>query len=140
MQLIIRNLKFLVIGICFGIIFTKSEVISWFRIQEMFQLQSFHMFGVIGTAVITAMLSVWLIKKLQLKTIKGDAINIPKKEFTWGVPIGGTIFGLGWAITGACPGPIFALIGNGFIVAIVILLSAIAGTFVYGLLKEKLPH
>jgi uncharacterized protein len=132
MQLIIRNLKFLVIGICFGIIFTKSEVISW--------LQSFHMFGVIGTAVITAMLSVWLIKKLQLKTIKGDAINIPKKEFTWGVPIGGTIFGLGWAITGACPGPIFALIGNGFIVAIVILLSAIAGTFVYGLLKEKLPH
>lgn len=135
-----KNLKYLLIGMLFGIILVKSEVISWFRIQEMFRLESFHMYGVIGSAVITGMLGVLLIRKLGIRTISGEAIVIPKKPFTKGNIFGGLIFGLGWAITGACPGPLFAQIGSGFTVVIVTLLSAVAGTWVYGLLKEKLPH
>ena len=136
----IRNIKFLVLGILFGIILVKSEVISWFRIQEMFRLQAFHMYGIIGSAIVTGMISVLVIKRFQLKTVSGDVIVIPKKEFQWGNVYGGLIFGLGWAITGACPGPLFAQIGSGFLVIAVTLLSAIAGTWVYGLLRDKLPH
>ncbi|HEY8781331.1 MAG TPA: DUF6691 family protein [Mucilaginibacter sp.] len=136
----IRNIKFLVLGILFGIILVKSEVISWFRIQEMFRLQAFHMYGIIGSAIVTGMISVLVIKRFQLKTVSGDVIVIPKKEFHWGNVYGGLIFGLGWAITGACPGPLFAQIGSGFLVIAVTLLSAIAGTWVYGLLRDKLPH
>jgi uncharacterized membrane protein YedE/YeeE len=132
--------KYLVMGVVFGIILTKSEVISWYRIQEMFRLQSFHMFGVIGSAVITGIVSVWVIKKLNIKTISGEKIEIPAKEFNKGQIYGGLIFGFGWAITGACPGPLFALIGSGFSVIIVTLLSAIAGTWVYGRFKNTLPH
>lgn len=132
--------KYLVIGMVFGIILVKSEVISWYRIQEMFRLQSFHMFGVIGSAVLTGMFSVWLIKKLNIKTISGQKIELPKKTFNKGQVIGGLIFGFGWAITGACPGPLFAQIGSGFTVVIVTLFSAIAGTWVYGLIRERLPH
>ncbi|MGZ3873530.1 MAG: DUF6691 family protein [Mucilaginibacter sp.] len=135
-----RNLKYLVTGLLFGIILVKSEVISWFRIQEMFRLQGFHMYGVIGSAIITAMISVLLIKRFQVKTIKGEAITIPAKTFNWGNVYGGLIFGLGWAITGACPGPLFAQIGSGYLITAVTLLSAITGTWVYGLLREKLPH
>ncbi|WP_253906393.1 DUF6691 family protein [Chitinophaga sp. SYP-B3965] len=135
-----KNLKYLLIGMLFGIILVKSEVISWFRIQEMFRLESFHMYGVIGSAVITGILGVLLIRKLGIRTISGEAIVLPKKPFTKGNIFGGLIFGLGWAITGACPGPLFAQIGSGFTVVIVTLLSAVAGTWVYGLLKEKLPH
>ena len=136
----IRNIKYLIAGALFGIVLVKSEVISWFRIQEMFRLQAFHMYGVIGSAIVVGMLSVFIIKRLQLKTITGEEIVIPTKKFHWGNVYGGLIFGLGWAITGACPGPLFAQIGSGFLVTIITLLSAIAGTWVYGLLKEKLPH
>ena len=134
------NIKYLIVGIMFGIVFVKAEVISWFRIQEMFRLQSFHMFGVIGSAVVTGIISVWLIKKFNIKTIKGEKIELPTKKFNKGQVYGGLIFGFGWAITGACPGPLFAQIGSDFSVIIITLFSAIAGTWVYGLLREKLPH
>jgi uncharacterized protein len=133
------NLKYLFVGLAFGIVFVKAEIISWFRIQEMFHLQSFFMYGVIGTAVVTGMLSVFLIKKLNLKTIKGEAITFEDKKFSKGQIYGGLIFGIGWAITGACPGPLFAQIGSGFGVVIVTFLSALAGTWVYGYFEKKLP-
>ena len=133
-------LKYLILGLLFGIILVKSEVISWYRIQEMFRLQSFHMFGVIGSAVLTGIISVWVIKKLKIKTIRGKKIELPTKKFNKGQIYGGLIFGFGWAITGACPGPLFAQIGSGFSVIIITLLSAIAGTWVYGLIRERLPH
>lgn len=134
------NLKYLAIGIIFGIVFTKAEIISWFRIQEMFRFESFHMYGIIGSAIITAMISIFIIKKLKLKSIYGEPIKIPKKEFNKGNIYGGLIFGLGWAMTGACPGPLFAQIGTGATVIIVTLLSAVLGTWVYGKFREKLPH
>lgn len=139
-SLIGSNLKYTVVGIMFGIVFVKAEIISWYRIQEMFRLHSFHMYGVIGTAVLVGMLSVWAIKKFKIKTIQGETVIFQDKKFTWGNVIGATMFGLGWAITGACPGPLFAQIGSGFLVVTVTLLSAVAGTWVYGLLREKLPH
>lgn len=135
-----KNLKFILVGVCFGIILIKSEVISWFRIQEMFRLQSFHMYGIIGSAIVVAMISILLIKRFNIKTIYQEPIVIPDKKFNWGYVYGGLIFGLGWALTGACPGPLFAQIGSGILVTTVTLLSAIAGTWVYGLLREKLPH
>ncbi|HEX5153374.1 MAG TPA: DUF6691 family protein [Parafilimonas sp.] len=134
------NFKYLIAGIVFGIVLVKSEVISWFRIQEMFRLQSFHMYGVIGTAVATGMISVWLIKKFKLKTIHGEAIHFHKKKFNKGQIIGGLLFGFGWAMTGACPGPLFAQLGAGFTAISVVIVSAIAGTWTYGKLREKLPH
>lgn len=134
------NFKYLLMGILFGIVFVKAEVISWFRIQEMFRLQSFHMFGVIGMAVVTGMISVWIIKKFNIKTIHGEPISIAPKKFNKGQIYGGLIFGFGWAITGACPGPLFAQIGTGALVVVVTLLSAILGTWVYGYFREKLPH
>jgi uncharacterized membrane protein YedE/YeeE len=133
-------LKYLLVGIIFGIAFVKAEIISWFRIQEMFRLQSFHMYGVIGTAVLVGMISVWLIKKFKVKTIYGEPIVFHQKKFNKGQVIGGLIFGFGWAMTGACPGPLFAQIGMGVLVVTVVLLSAIAGTWVYGYFREKLPH
>lgn len=135
-----HNLKYLVAGIIFGIIFVKAEVISWFRIQEMFRLQSFHMYGIIGSAVVVGMISVWLIKKFNIKTIYGEPISIPSKKFNKGQIYGGLIFGFGWAITGACPGPLFAQIGTGALAVSVTLLGAIAGTWVYGYFRDKLPH
>lgn len=136
----IKNLKYLILGVLFGIVFVKAEIISWFRIQEMFRLQSFHMYGVIGSAVVVGILSVFLIKKFKIKTISGEAIVIRPKAFNKGQIYGGLLFGMGWAITGACPGPLYGQIGSGFIAVIVTLLSAIAGTWVYGSLKDKLPH
>ena len=135
-----KNLKYLIAGALFGIVLVKSEVISWFRIQEMFRFQAFHMYGVIGSAVVVGMISVWLIKRFNLRSVNGEPIVIPKKEFTWGNVYGGLIFGLGWAITGACPGPLFALIGSGLPVIAITLLSAVAGTWVYGLVRNHLPH
>jgi uncharacterized protein len=135
-----HNVKYLVAGILFGIILVKAEVISWFRIQEMFRLQSFHMYGVIGSAVVTGIISLQIIKRLKLKSIYGETIILPQKKFNKGQVFGGLIFGFGWAITGACPGPLFAQIGTGLMVVIVTLLSAIGGTWIYGLLREKLPH
>ncbi|MBD3905332.1 YeeE/YedE family protein [Chryseobacterium sp. Ch-15] len=134
------NLKYLLVGIFFGIVFVKAEVISWFRIQEMFRLQSFHMYGIIGTAILTGMVSIWLIKRFNIKTIHGEPISIALKKFNKGQIYGGLIFGFGWAITGACPGPLFAQIGTGALVVTVTLLSAIFGTWVYGYFREKLPH
>lgn len=134
------NIKYLIVGILFGIVFVKSEVVSWFRIQEMFRFQSFHMYGVIGSAVIVGALSVWLIKRYKIKTISGDLITFSTKKFNKGQIYGGLIFGLGWGITGACPGPLFAQIGMGAFVVIVVLLSAIAGTWVYGKYRDSLPH
>jgi uncharacterized protein len=135
-----HNLKYLLAGLLFGIILVKSEVISWFRIQEMFRLQSFHMFGVIGSAVVVGMISVWLIKKYKINTIYGEPIEFVNKKFNKGNIYGGLLFGFGWAITGACPGPLFAQIGTGATVIIVTLLSAIAGTWVYGRFRNQLPH
>jgi uncharacterized membrane protein YedE/YeeE len=135
-----KNLKFLFLGLLFGIILIKSEVVSWFRIQEMFRLQAFHMYGIIGSAIVVAMISIAIIKRFNIKTISGEPVVIPQKTFHWGNVYGGLIFGLGWAITGACPGPLFAQIGGGFAIVIVTLLSAIAGTWVYGLLRDRLPR
>ena len=134
------NLKYSAWGILFGIVFVKAEIVSWFRIQEMFRFESFHMYGVIGTAVVVGALSVLLIKRLKARTIYGEEIHIPDKTFNKGQIYGGITFGLGWAITGACPGPLFAQIGAGFPVIFVTFLSAWAGTWVYGLLREQLPH
>lgn len=134
------NLKYLIVGIFFGIVFVKAEIISWFRIQEMFNLESFHMYGVIGCAVFVGLISVQLIKKFNIKTLDGEKIEIQPKTFSKGQIYGGLLFGFGWAITGACPGPLFAQIGTGATVIIVTLLSAIAGTWFYGLIKDKLPH
>lgn len=137
---IVHNFRYSLIGILFGIVFVKAEIISWFRIQEMFRLQSFHMYGVIGSAVVVGIVSVWLIKKLGLKAMDGTPVTFQSKKLHKGQIFGGLMFGLGWAMTGACPGPLFAQIGSGVTVVLVVLLSAIAGTWVYGYLKEKLPH
>lgn len=134
------NLKYLAAGLFFGFVLIKAEVMSWFRIQEMFRLQSFHMYGVIGSAIATGMLSVWLIRKLGIKTIYGEPIRFVYKKLNKGNIYGGILFGFGWALTGACPGPLYAQIGSGATVVIITLLSAIAGTWVYGYFRERLPH
>ena len=136
-----RRIRFLLVGIVFGIIMTKSEVISWLRIYEMFKFKSFHMFGVIGSAVAVGIILVQIIKRTGMKSAVGTRIQFQDKVKTWPrYIIGGIIFGLGWALTGACPGPMAVLIGNGFLVFSVVILSATMGTFVYGLIKNKLPH
>lgn len=134
------NFKYALAGIWFGIILVKSEVVSWFRIQEMFHLQSFHMYGVIGTAIVTGIISLLIIKQFKLKTIHGEPVILLPKQFNKGQVYGGLLFGFGWALTGACPGPLFALIGSGATVIIAVLASAVAGTWVYGYLRDKLPH
>ena len=134
------NLKYALVGLLFGVVFIKAEIVSWYRIQEMFRLQSFHMYGVIGTAVAVGALSVFLIKKLNIKTIYGETIDFSPKKFNKGQIIGGLTFGFGWAMTGACPGPLFAQIGSGALATGVTLLSAIVGTWVYGYFRERLPH
>ena len=134
------NLVYAFMGILFGIVFVKAEIVSWFRIQEMFRFESFHMYGVIGTAVVVGVISVFIIKKYNLKTLDGEKVVITPKTFNKGQIIGGLLFGLGWAITGACPGPLFAQIGSGFTVVIITFLSALAGTWCYGYFKDKLPH
>lgn len=135
-----HNLKYVAVGILFGITFVKAEIISWFRIQEMFRLQSFHMYGVIGTAVAVGALSVFLIKKFGVKTVYGEKIEFHDKTFNKGQIFGGLLFGFGWAMTGACPGPLFAMLGTGALAIGATILSAIAGTWVYGYFREKLPH
>ncbi|MBX2893675.1 MAG: YeeE/YedE family protein [Saprospiraceae bacterium] len=135
-----HNLKYAAVGVLFGITFVKAEIISWFRIQEMFRLQSFHMYGVIGTAVAVGALSVFLIKKFKVRTIHGEAITFQDKKFNKGQIFGGLLFGFGWAMTGACPGPLFATLGTGALAISVTILSAIAGTWVYGYFRDRLPH
>lgn len=136
----VQNLKYLIVGTVFGIVFVKAEIISWFRIQEMFRLQSFFMYGVIGTAILVGMLSIWLINRFKIRALNGESIQLEDKKFNKGQIYGGLIFGIGWAITGACPGPLFAQIGSGFLVVSLTFISALAGTWVYGYFKEKLPH
>ncbi|HRP56475.1 DUF6691 family protein [Agriterribacter sp.] len=137
---LVSNIKYGLLGIFFGIVFVKAEIVSWFRIQEMFKLQSFHMYGVIGSAVIVGMIGVALIKKYNARSIEGEKIHLEPKRFHKGQIYGGLIFGLGWAITGACPGPLYAQIGTGATVIIITLLSAVAGTWVYGRFMNRLPH
>jgi uncharacterized protein len=133
--------RYLFIGIVFGITLTKAEVISWYRIFEMFKFQSFHMYGVIGSSVVLGIIFIQLIKRFSIKSIDGKAIDFTDKEpgYTRYL-IGGSMFGIGWAMTGACPGPLFILLGNGIGVIGIVILSALAGTYVYGLVKNKLPH
>ncbi len=135
-------LKYLLFGTLFGFVLTKAEVISWFRIQEMFRFQDFHMYGVIGGAIVVGLISVQIIKRYNVKDIYGQEINIAPKDPTtmYRYAIGGTIFGLGWALTGACPGPLFALVGSGLTIILIPIIGALIGTYVYGLIKEKLPH
>lgn len=135
-----HNVKYVVAGFFFGIVFVKAEIVSWFRIQEMFRLQSFHMYGIIGSAVVTAAIGLWVIRRFNVKTIYGEEIVVNVKPYNKGVVIGGLLFGLGWAITGACPGPLYAQLGTGATVVVITLLSALAGTWLYGLVREKLPH
>lgn len=136
-----KHLKFLLMGILFGIIMVKSEAASWYRIQEMFLFQSFHMYGIIGTAVTLGAIGIFIIKKMKMKDLHGKEIYIePKEKKVVRYLAGGTIFGLGWAMTGACPGPMYVLVGQGLPAMAIVLVSAILGTLVYGALSEKLPH
>lgn len=135
-----KNIKFLIIGAVFGMVLTKTEAVSWFRIQEMFRFQSFHMYGIIGSAVVVGLISVLLLKRFNVKTLDGEAIVIPDKKLNKGSIIGGTIFGMGWALAGACPGPLYALIGAGYPVIFAAILSALLGTWLYSYLRPKLPH
>lgn len=136
-----KAIKYILVGFIFGIVLTKSEAVSWYRIYEMFQFQSFHMYGIIMVAIATGIVGLQIIKRKQLNDIKGNPIVILDKEKGslryW---IGGLLFGLGWALVGSCPGPIFILIGAGFLSMILVLLGALLGTFIYGLLKDKLPE
>ena len=136
-----KNIKFLVIGVLFGIILSKSEVVSWYRIYEMFKFKSFHMFGIIGSAVVVSMIFMQLFKKGTIKNYLGK--NIVTKEKKKGfirTLVGGTIFGLGWALAGACPGPMFVLVGHGITAILIVILGAVLGAFIYGLLSKKLPN
>lgn len=136
-----KFLKFLFVGIFFGIVLVKSEAVSWYRIFEMFKFQSFHMYGIIGSAVVLGALSLWLIRRLNVKSTEGHTIQLPEKEKNYTANIiGGAIFGLGWALAGACPGPMYILLGTGVFSMLIVIAAATLGTFVYGLLKGKLPH
>ncbi|MFL9843658.1 DUF6691 family protein [Flavobacterium rhizosphaerae] len=136
-----KFIKFLLVGLVFGIVLTKSEAVSWYRIYEMFHFQSFHMYGIIGTAVVVGVIGIQLIKRNNIKDITGQPIVIPDKTKGYkNYLIGGLIFGLGWGLVGTCPGPIFILIGAGFLAVGIIFIGALLGTYLYGLLKNKLPH
>ncbi|RAU82841.1 DUF6691 family protein [Pontibacter arcticus] len=136
-----NGLKFILAGILFGVVMSKSEAISWFRIQEMFRFQSFHMYGIIGTAVVLGVLMVYAIKKYKLRDFEGNPITFTPKEMSVArYLIGGSVFGLGWALTGACPGPLFVNVGHGYWAFLLAILGALAGTFTYGVIKDRLPH
>lgn len=136
-----KFIKYLLVGILFGIVLTKSEAVSWYRIYEMFHFQSFHMYGIMGVAFFTGLVGLQFIKRNNVKDVTGQPIVIPDKEkgFT-GYLVGGIIFGLGWGLVGTCPGPIYILIGAGFMGIGVVLIGALLGTYLYGVLKSKLPH
>lgn len=136
-----KFIKYIVVGILFGILMSKSEAISWYRIQEMFRFQSFHMYGFIGTAVLLGSIAVFLMKKFKLKDYSGRPIVFRDKDKTYKRYIlGGSVFGLGWALTGACPGPMFVNVGYGYLGMLIVIFGALVGTYLYGLLKDKLPH
>ena len=136
-----KLLKFLIVGIFFGIALSKGEVVSWFRIYEMFRFDAFHMYGIIGSAVVMGVIIVWFMKRTSMKSIDGELIRFTPKKFS--IPryiFGGTFFGLGWAMVGACPGPMYILLGKGFFAILIVIFGALVGTFVYGLLRSRLPH
>lgn len=136
-----RLFIYLLIGILLGITFLKSEVASWFRIYEMFRFESFHMYGIIGSTLVLGILMIQTIKKYHIKSFYGTAISFPPKQKSfYRYFFGGIIFGLGWALVGACPGPIFTLLGAGFLPILIVILFSLLGTFFYGILKDKLPH
>jgi len=136
-----KYLKFILVGVFFGIVLVKSEVISWYRIYEMFRFESFHMYGIIGSAVITGVCLLVITKQLKFRNINGAFMTVPKKEpGLYRYLLGGSIFGLGWALSGACPGPMYILVGTGAFSILIVILAAIFGTYVYGVLKDKLPH
>jgi uncharacterized protein len=136
-----KYIKFLLVGIVFGIVLVKSEAVSWYRIYEMFKFESFHMYGIIGTAVITGIILLLIAKKLQIKNTDGKVMNVPPKGRGLSrYLIGGTLFGLGWALSGACPGPMYVLVGTGTFSILIVILAAVLGTYVYGVIKDKLPH
>lgn len=137
----IKTLKYIAVGFLFGVVLTKSEAVSWYRIYEMFLFHSFHMFGIIGTAIVTGIIGLQFIKRKKIKNNKGNPIVIPIKEKgSFRYWIGGLLFGLGWALVGACPGPIFILLGAGFLPLGLVLIGALLGTFIYGVIKDNLPH
>lgn len=133
-------LKYLLAGMFLGVVFIKGEVISYYRIQEMFRFDSFHMYGIIGSALVVGIISLELLRRMRAKSIDGHSISVPPKKFHWGNLIGGGVFGMGWALTGACPGPIFAHLGIGTTGFAILILSALAGTWTYSLLRPRLPH
>jgi uncharacterized protein len=136
-----KLLKFLIVGIFFGIALSKGEVVSWFRIYEMFRFDAFHMYGIIGSAVVMGVIIVWFMKRTSMKSIDGELIRFTPKKFS--IPryiFGGTFFGLGWAMVGACPGPMYILLGKGYFAILIVIFGALVGTFVYGLLRSRLPH
>jgi uncharacterized membrane protein YedE/YeeE len=136
-----KYIKYLVLGTIFGITLTKAELISWYRIYEMFRFQSFHMYGVIGSAVVLGIIITQIIKRTKMKTLNGEPIEIQPKNFSiWHYLFGGIIFGFGWALTGACPGPMFILVGNGVTVIFVTIASGLFGTYLYGKIRHRLPH
>lgn len=135
-----RNFLFLLIGTIFGTTLFKSDAISWFRMQEMFRFQGFQMYGIFLTAIPTSAIAIFLIKRFKIKTLDGEPVRIVKKKFNWGYVYGAILFGIGWGLTGACPGPIYVQIGSGLSIAIVTLVSALAGTWVYSYFREHLPH
>jgi uncharacterized membrane protein YedE/YeeE len=136
-----KFIKFLIVGILFGVVMAKSQALSWYRIQEMFRFQSFHMYGIIGTAVFLGVIGTALIKKMKVKDYQGNPIEfVPKEKGFWRYIIGGSLFGIGWAMSGACPGPMVVNIGYGFVSFFIVVFFAIIGTFLYGVLQNKLPH
>lgn len=135
-----RNLLYLIVGVAFGLALTKGEAVSWYRMQEMFHFQGFHMFGIFMTAVPVGAISIWLIKAFDFRTLDGETVIIPEKKFHKGIILGGLIFGFGWALTGACPGPLYALIGSGYSVTLVTFISALAGTWIYARVEQHLPR
>ena len=136
-----KYIKFFAIGILFGIVMSKAEIVSWYRIYEMFKFQSFHMYGIIGSAVFLGIIMVQLFNRKAIKTFEGQAINIDEKGTGWKRTLfGGTVFGFGWALAGACPGPMFVLLGHGFFSILIVIFGAVIGAFLYGVLRTKLPH
>jgi uncharacterized membrane protein YedE/YeeE len=138
---VLEYVPYLLAGVFFGIVAIRSEIASWYRIYEMFRLESFHMYGIIGSAVLTAALSLWLLRRLGLKSLDGETLSVrPPDRGRYRYILGGVLFGLGWGLVGACPGPIYALLGSGFVGALVILLGALLGTYLYGMVQRRLPH
>ncbi len=133
------NLGALFVGLYFGIVLVKSEVVSWFRIQAMFRFEEPHMYLIIGSAVVTGAISYWLVRRLEVKSPDGELVDLPEKVYTKGTVIGGVIFGMGWAVTGACPGPIYAQIGGGTLLALITFAGALVGVYFYGLLRPRPP-